>query len=376
MRVCIDTTALAISGAGVRRVLAEATTALAQQHDDDGLELRFFPFKPRPYASGGRGRAFEPIRSVIRPVVDSMVSWWSNLGHPTIDGLLDGADLYQISEYVPYPVHSATEIAIVHDLVALRHPEWCAPHSIEWQRERLEHIAERAFHVIVPSEPVKRSWLTFSGWRESRVSLVPWGVDDTVRRRGVGEIEHVKDRLKLRRPYILHLGTIEPRKNLTFVLHAFERACREFSREFDLVLAGPRGWRTELFDQAVEYTGVSERVRRLGAVPEEYLPALLSGASAVVSASHEEGFGLAALEALACGTPVISTHASTLPDELRPYCMRVGGNDEEELAQALVEIVDDEETARQTREEAASLARARTWQRVAEDLRSVYKSLL
>lgn len=372
MKVCIDTSALALSGAGVRRVLAETAQAMSAEATDDGIDVSFFPFSPRSYSGGGHRSGMGPVRELVRPGIEKGLDAWTRLRYPGVDGLLGGADLYQISEFLPYPVRHVRQIAVVHDLVAVRHPEWCAPSSISWQRRRIEYIAEHALHVICPSEPVKQSWLAFSGWREQRATVVPWGVDGSFRERGVGEIEHVRDRLRIRKPYVLHVGTIEPRKNLAFVLHAFERATKHFSREMDLVFAGPKGWRTGQLEQALQFTNIRDRVRLLGAVAEEYLPALMSGASCVVLASREEGFGLPALEALACGTPVVTTQAMALPEALRPFCVRIGGVDEEELADIMVEIVDDEDAAQQARTEAAPLARARTWSHVAADMRKVY----
>ena len=373
MKVCIDTSALALSGAGVRRVLAETAQSLNRADSDDGIEVSYFPFSPRGYAGGGHRSGLRDIRDMARPGVEKTLQAWTRLRYPNIDPLLRGADLYQVSEFLPYPVKHIRQIAVVHDLVAVRHPEWCAPSSIDWQRRRIEHIAEHAIHVVCPSEPVQRSWLAFSGWRSERTTVIPWAVDGSFRERGVGEIEHVRDRLRIRRPYVLHVGTIEPRKNLAFVLHAFERATKEFSREMELVFAGPKGWQTGQLEQALAFTNIRDRVRLLGAVAEEYLPALMSGASCVVLASHEEGFGLPALEALACGTPVVTTQAMALPEKLRPFCVRIGGVDEEELADILVEIVDDEDASQQTKAEAAPLARERTWEHVATDLRRVYR---
>ncbi len=372
--VCVDTTALAISGAGVRRVLAEAASALAA-HPPAGPRLRFFPFSPRSYAGGGHRGGAKPVRRAVRPAAEGAVRLWARLGRPSIDRFLGDASLYQISEYIPYPVKGPRQMAIVHDLSALRHPEWCDPASVGWKRARLEYIAEHCVHVVVPSAPVRDAWLSFTGWQEKRVSLIPWGVAPSFRRRGVGEIEHAKDRLRLKNPYVLHVGTIEPRKNLTCLLHAFERAARKLPKDFDLVLAGPRGWRTELFDEALSFASVRNRVRLLGAVAEEYLPALLSGASCLVLPSHEEGFGLAALEALACGTPVVSTQVACLPAELQPWCLRVGGGEEETLADTLLRVAGDAALAERSLELAAPAARQWTWDRVASALGEVYKSL-
>lgn len=372
MKVCIDTSALALSGAGVRRVLAETAQAMSFDATEDGIDVSFFPFSPRGYAAGGHRTGMKPIRALLKPGIERGLNTWTRMHYPGVDKLLGDADLYQISEYLPYPVRRVRQLAVLHDLVAVRHPEWCAPSSVSWQRRRIEYIAEHCVHVVCPSEPVRQSWLAFSGWREQRTTVVPWGVDGSFKQRGVGEIEHVRDRLRIRRPYVLHVGTIEPRKNLAFVLHAFERATKHFPQEMDLVFAGAKGWRTGQLEQALEFTNIRDRVRLLGAVAEEYLPALMSGASCLVLASREEGFGLPALEALACGTPVVTTQAMALPEELRPFCVRVGGVDEEELADALVEIVDDDDARQQAQSEAAPLARARTWQHVAADLRKVY----
>jgi glycosyltransferase involved in cell wall biosynthesis len=157
-------------------------------------------------------------------------------------------------------------------------------------------------------------------------------------------------------PYILFVGTAEPRKNLPRLVRAFEHLARRRSLRHDLVLIGPRGWRTEAIDASIESCSVRQRIRRVGYVSDKELRCWYTGADAFVYPSLEEGFGLPPLEAMALGTPTIASNNSALPEVVGDAAVTIEPTDEAGLASAIEAVLTDKVLADRLR--AAGPARA------------------
>lgn len=205
-------------------------------------------------------------------------------------------------------------VVTVHDCTFVDHPELHERSKVAYFTRALRRAA-RAEVVICVSQP------TADRFRElfapiGTVVVVPHGVDHDRFHPSAGEDDEAGDaraldRLGVRRPYVLHVGTIEPRKNLGRLVAAFDAVAAD-RPELELVLAGPPGWGTVELDKAVAAARHGRRVRRLGYVDDADLPALVRQAGAVAYPSLEEGFGLPALEALACGSPLVTTEGTVM----------------------------------------------------------------
>ncbi|MFH2128125.1 MAG: glycosyltransferase family 1 protein, partial [Pseudomonadota bacterium] len=193
--------------------------------------------------------------------------------------------------------------------------------------------------LIAPSTFTAEELVELYPATRGRVRVVPEAVLPVYRpATDPAPVREVLARHGLERPYLLFVGTLEPRKNLVRLLAAYERLVAGGQDEFDLVLAGGTGWKAGPIEEALSHSPVRERIRRLGYVPGPDLPALYQGAWALVYPSLYEGFGLPVLEALACGVPVVTSAAASLPEVGGDAALYLDPEDPEQLWDALERI--------------------------------------
>jgi len=177
-------------------------------------------------------------------------------------------------------------------------------------------------------------------------------------------------------PYLLHVGTLEPRKNLSSLLRAYASLRRSGAIDHKLVLAGDRGWGYEPLLGLAEELGVVGDALFLGRVPAAHLPALYNDAELLVYPTLYEGFGLPALEAMACGLPVIASNTSSLPEVLGEAGLFVDATDERTLAEAIVRVLDDADLSARMRSLGLERARLFSWERCGRETLAVYEDAL
>lgn len=175
----------------------------------------------------------------------------------------------------------------------------------------------RARRVIAISHATANDLIRFYRVAPERIAVIPHGVDAQFFPRSPQECAAVRHRYGLQRPYLLHVGTLQPRKNLVRLVQAFELLARHDS-ELELVLVGKRGWLADPIERAITESPFRERIHWLGHVDDRDLPALYSAAEAFVFPSLYEGFGLPVLEAMACGTPVVASQRGALKEIAGP----------------------------------------------------------
>ena len=193
------------------------------------------------------------------------------------------------------------------------------------------------------------------------------------------DIERVRATYGLPRRYVLTVGTVEPRKNIPFLVDAFLdfRRSSPAGGDFQLALAGGSGYRGEEIAGAVRDRGLEPAVRLLGYVPDEDLPALYRGADLQVTPSLYEGFGLPAAEAMACGTPVIATTGGALPEVVGNAGMLVRPASADALADAIGQLLNDQKALQQMSEAGKKRVRAQfNWEQAARKTLEVYQEVL
>lgn len=226
--------------------------------------------------------------------------------------------------------NAVRRVVTVHDLTFLRYPDGAVPSLRSFLLRAVPLSVRRATHVIADSEATKADLVDWLKVDAGKISVVYAGVDERFGSvTDAATLEAVRTKYGLQRPFILGLGTLEPRKNFTGLIRAFGRA-RLTGHE--LVIAGRQGW---LFEPILAAARNTPGVRMLGFVDDADLPALYALASVYCLPSHYEGFGIPCIEAMACGTPVVCSDRPCLPEIVGDAALIVSPDNEEALIDAL-----------------------------------------
>ncbi len=281
--------------------------------------------------------------------------------------------------FVPAPVvplaHPRTVVTI-HDLGYRAFPgahPWRSRHHLEWSTHWSASVARR---VIVPSEATARDLHAAYGTPRSKIVVIPHGYHPRFRPVPPDEIARGLARLGLTPPYILALGTLQPRKNLARTLEAFARLCAA-GLPHRLVLVGRRGWLADpLFAAFARPDSPAHgRIAITGYLPDDDLPIVYNGAVALAFPSLYEGFGLPALEALACGTPVLTSNATSLPEVVGDAALTVDPLDTAAIADGLTRLVTDQSLRETLRERGLAQAARFSWGRAARQTLAVLEEV-
>lgn len=378
MRIGIDYTAAVQQRAGIGRYTRELVRTLAAL--DDANEYVLFQA-----SRGARGPATAwprnfRVRSV--PLTDHWLAiLWQRLRLPIPVEVRTGlVDVFHSPDFVLPPVWRARTVLTVHDLSFLTTPESSVPALRDYLTRAVPRAVARADHILADSQSTKDDLATYLGVDGERISVVYPGVDPRFRPLDEPAIADVCARYDLSWPFILSVGTLQPRKNYPTLIEAFARLCKGDElpmplASLRLVIAGGKGWLyQEIFD-TVERLGLGERVRFLGFVPDDDLPALYNAAEVLAMPSLYEGFGLPVLEALACGTPVVTSNVSSLPEVAGDAALLVSPDDVAGLSRALQRALTNQELRTTLRERGLAQAREFTWQRAAETVLGIYQRL-
>jgi glycosyltransferase involved in cell wall biosynthesis len=250
----------------------------------------------------GRVRIVQPPMWLAGPVGHA----WEQLYLP----LMVGRAAILLSPANTGPVSISRQVVTIHDLSPLDHPQWFRPAFARLYQALLPRLVARSLAVIVPSRFTRQRLLAYPWARPQTIFVVPAGVDHAFfYPRSPAEVHAIRLRHELSGEYFLAVGSLQPRKNLTALLAAWKLLAAGWP-QLSLVLVGASAphFGRQVFEPA------PAGVRFLGYIPDRDLPALYSGALALVSPSLEEGFGLPLLEAMACATPVAASNAGALPE--------------------------------------------------------------
>lgn len=379
MRIGLDGKLLTLRAGGIGRYAIELTRALLAEASARRPELEF-TILTAPQTSpavlealGGRCAAhYVPARS---SVLRSLVFLPATLRRLRID-IFHGMDHVGI----PLAGREGKCVVTVHDLIPLLLPRTFTRRHRTIVRLALARVRRRADLVLVPSRAVQRDVVERLGVEEERVVVVPHGCEARFRpARGAADaaaLSAAAGRLGLPPRYVLAVGTLEPRKNLTTLLHAYARLrAAAAAPPPELVLAGARGWLDGPVRQTVRALGLEAVVRLPGFIDDDDLPAVYRGAELVVFPSLREGFGLPLLEAMASGVPVVASSAPALPEVAGGAALLVDPLDVEAMAAAAARALRDQPLREKLR--AAGIARAAqfSWTAAARQTLDAYASL-
>ena len=327
MRVAIDAVPLLVRSAGVKNYLYYWIRHLTQEKR--GVEFRLFPFLGEPGVLDHEDSAVSPAATMARlgllfllnGIPNDLVGW--------IDPRIDVFHTCKLLN----PPRRAKLTATIHDLTCWLLPETHSPANVAADRRFAERILRRADGLIAVSEATRADAVRILKLPPEKIRVIHHGVAEMFFRVTPADAGAVRARLGLSRPYLLFVGTIEPRKNIDLLLDAYQGLPASLREEVEMVLAGPPGWAQSR--TMARLREPAPGIRYLGYVAEQDLAGLVAGAAVFVYPSLYEGFGFPVAQAMAAGTPVITSAVSALPEIAGGAAVLVDPKSEAELREAM-----------------------------------------
>ncbi len=262
------------------------------------------------------------------------------------------------------PLAIRRQVVTVHDIAPIDHPEWFTPRFRAWYQWLLPALVRRVTGIITVSQYSKDRLVERLGADPDRVAVIPNGVSNRFTAMSSARIHEARARLDLgTAPYMLAVGSIEPRKNLRRLFEAWARSLDKLPKDLELLVAGGVGV-ARIFGSS-SLTALPERVRILGHVPDELLPALYSGALFFAYLSEYEGFGLPLVEAMACGVPVLTSRTTAMPEVAGDAAIFVDPTSVDEIAAGIETLARDDALRRDLALKALHRGQSFSWQATA-----------
>jgi glycosyltransferase involved in cell wall biosynthesis len=341
MRIGIDFTPAISQSAGIARYTRDLVTALARLDTPD----RFTLFSAeRPTKDRGIPDAPNFDTRIVPLGNRNATILWQRLRAPLPIELLAGnMRVFHGPDFILPPTLRARRVVTIHDLAFVTNPECAVPSLVSYLNAVVPRAVRAADRVIAVSRNTADDLAERLGVPRDKIDVIHLGISPAFTPQvDAAAVAALRSKYALERPFVLAVGTIEPRKNYELLIRAFAAARRDPAGPQRLVIAGKPGWLYEGVYNAVEELGLRESVTFLDYLPEGELPTLYHAAAAVAMPSIYEGFGIPVVEAMASGTPVVCSTGGSLPEVAGEAALLVPPTDESALAQALVQIVNDD----------------------------------
>lgn len=290
---------------------------------------------------------------------------WHALRWPSVESATGPVELVHATA-IAVPPTDAPLVMTIHDLAFLANPSQATRHGLRFFKRGTELARRHADLVLVPSDATATECRA-AGFDPERIRVVPWGVD--IAPVHEADVVAARERHGLDRPYVLFVGTIEPRKNLAGVVEAMAALD---GRDLDLVVVGPEGWNEDLGARIEVLDDTTIGVRRLGFLPPDELPPLYAGAAAFCFPSLREGFGMPVLDAMGNGAPVVTSRGTATAEVGGDDALLVDPTQPSAIADALARLLDDPDLADDLRERGRARAATYTWARTGELTAAAY----
>lgn len=308
MRVCLDIQSAIGARAGVGRYTKLLAEHLAPLRGPNELALFHFDFQRR-------GMSFtvdEATTRACRWVPGRFVQKsWKSIHWPPYTWFAGHAEVYHFPNFIRPPLPTGASVVTIHDLAFLRYPETIEKKNLAFLTSQIEQTVERATAIITVSEFTAREAQELLHVPASKLHAIHSGLDPALKKPTPETIKALRSRFELHRPYLLSVGTLEPRKNFAFLVDVFDHL-EKFNG--DLVIAGRRGWKFEPLLDRIARSPRRDRIRLIDSFSDSDLPALYGGAELFLLPSLYEGFGFPPLEAMACGTPTLVAPGGSLEE--------------------------------------------------------------
>lgn len=300
---------------------------------------------------------------------------WEQLVQPLVLQQLK-PDLLHALAFIAPLASPCPHVVTVYDLSFLRYPAAFRPFNRWYLKYFTTYSVKRAQAVIAISESTRQDVINLLGKPAEQVHTVYCGADGSFQPLSESAVTAFKTKHGLPERFILYLGTLEPRKNVDGLIEAYALWCKRTPQPPPLIVAGGKGWFYQTIFERVEALGLTDRVFFPGYVPQAELPLWYNAASLFVYPSRFEGFGLPVLEAMACGTPVITSNVSSLPEVAGSAGALVDPNNSEQLVDMMAGVMANQDKQVAMREAGLVQATQFRWEKAAHETVAVYQHVL
>jgi len=359
MRVGLDYRPALVNREGIGRYTRELVRGMLEHNFGANLGLFGYTLAGARFTRTELGLAGTPAELLRLRLPSRSLPWLLTKLGKGVDDLVGGCDVYHHTQYSALHVRRALEVVTIHDCLYLyKTADYVDAAAGERMAAAARQLVQRAKRILVPSEFVGAEVVLHFGAWPAQISVTPLGCDHVARALPPEGFPPARE------PYILTVARVDNRKNHVRMLRAFERLVREGLPQRWLV-AGPRGYGCEHFERALAASPARARVEWRKDVSEAELPRLYAQADLFLFASLGEGFGLPPLEAMACGTPVVTSSISSLPEVCGMAAWYVEPSDEERIFEATRRLLAEPELRRDLVAKGRERARQFRWSETA-----------
>lgn len=364
MKIAIDVSQMCYVGTGVARYVHGLTKALLLAGSTHEFVLYAGTLRQRAFFTGlSKTKPWSQATWKIFPLPPKLAGYALNDTSIPFELLTGPVDLIHASDW-SQPSAKSVVVTTVHDLVFVKYPETVDPLILNTQTRRLNKVVSSNTHIIADSVSTKNDLVEIYTVDPARIDVVYPGIDPIYVPQSKQEVERVKTKYALPDKYILSLGTQEPRKNIQRLVEAVR------GLEIPLVIAGKHGWGVP--DTPGSLGAHTPGVFGLGFVPEADLPGLYGGATVFAFPSLYEGFGFPVLEAMACGTPVVTSNLSSLPEIAGEAAILINPLDPDSIKSGITTALTSHATLRSR---GLIQARTFTWAATAKNMLEIYEKI-
>jgi glycosyltransferase involved in cell wall biosynthesis len=372
MPIYVDVSAAVHNKAGIGRYAGSLARALVGRQPG-----RFALFYNRGrHTRPPAGLESLPVRTVragYKPW--RMAVWLGQLTGVGFHRLVPGAELFHATEHLLPPLSGVPTVLTVHDMIFKLFPQHLKRLNYWYLNATMPLYCRRADAIIAVSESSKRDIVALYGLPQGKVTVIYEAASPDFIPASWAATQQVCQRYGLPERFLIHVGTIEPRKNLTRLVEALHHL-RQEGLAIPLVVVGRKGWLYDDFFRRLHELDMEDAVHFPGYVAAADLPVLYSAATMAAMPSEYEGFGLPVLEAMACGTPVVCSHTSSLPELGGTAARTFDPYDVEAIGETISAVWTDADLRAEMRQQGLAQAAKFSWDRAAEETLALYERVL
>jgi glycosyltransferase involved in cell wall biosynthesis len=375
LTISLDATALRPNPSGIGYYVYNLIEALYQLQSSENFQLNLFYQPSVKNWLRGNLSASEQLQNYpythCLPIPTTLSNLLTKFPNPTLayfEKYLQYPDIIHGTDHIVYPCQKSFKVMTIHDLTFIKYPEY-VPLIVKTYTERIKRCLKWTDLIITMAETTKEDIVHYLQVNPHKIWVIPLASRYSIQ-------ENLKTSPTDDQPYILFVGTFEPRKNIKTLVLAFDYLKKKFDLPHRLVLIGKKGWGYESILKCIENSAYKKDIYHLNYLADELVAQFYQHAEVFVYPSFYEGFGLPVLEAMNLGTPVITSNVSSLPEVVDSAAITINPQDFIELAEAIFKVLSNDDLRKQLILNGRTRAQKFSWEKTAKQTLKAYYSLL